>query len=216
MASHEFRTPLSTIMSSASLISKYVNEEQNERREKHINRIKTAVNNLTGILNDFLSLSKIEEGKIEVHISPIILEELCLETIDELKGLLKSGQTIEHIQEDTIGSFETDLRILKNILFNLLSNAIKYSGPETTIRCKTFSEAENLCFEIIDEGIGIPEEDQKHLFSRFFRASNVENIQGTGLGLNIVKKYVELLGGNISFTSTHGKGTTFIVKIPIS
>ncbi len=213
MASHEFRTPLSTIMSSASLISKYTKEEHNEKRAKHVNRIKSAVVNLTGILNDFLSLSKIEEGKVEVKKSEVEVEGLCKLVIEEVKGLLKNGQTIQHSIDDEVNSLLTDERILKNVLFNLISNAIKYSKAEGEISCHISKIENGVCFNIKDNGIGIPEEEQKHLFERFFRASNVENIQGTGLGMSIVKRYVELLGGDISFESALGKGTTFTVNI---
>ena len=213
MASHEFRTPLSTIMSSASLISKYTTEAQNDKREKHVNRIKSAVVNLTGILNDFLSLSKIEEGKVELKKTEVKVEALCLLVMDEVKGLLKNGQKIKHHIDEDVKTIISDNGILKNILFNIISNAIKYSNPEGLIQCHISKIKEGICFKIKDEGIGIPEAEQKHLFERFFRASNVENIQGTGLGMSIVKRYVELLEGNISFESIENKGTTFTINI---
>lgn len=213
MASHEFRTPLSTIMSSASLISKYTEESHNDKRAKHVNRIKSAVTNLTGILNDFLSLSKIEEGKIIVNKKEINMHDLCNEVIDEVKGLLKINQKIQHSQEGKI-VINADRRILKNVLFNLVSNAIKYSNPDATIMCSIITRGEVLQIDVQDEGIGIPENEQKYMFERFFRASNVETIQGTGLGLNIVKRYIELLGGTITFVSELGKGTIFTVKVP--
>jgi len=214
MASHEFRTPLSTIMSSASLISKYTEEAQNERRQKHVDRIKSAVTNLTGILNDFLSLSKIEEGKIILNKSSINLQDLCDLVINEVKGLLKEGQKIEQEHEISV-VLNSDERILKNIFFNLISNAIKYSPPNATIKCKFRLKNQACEIDIIDQGIGIPEQDQKYMFDRFFRASNVETIQGTGLGLNIVKRYVEMLGGTITFVSKESVGTTFTITIPI-
>lgn len=215
MASHEFRTPLSTIMSSASLISKYTEESHNDKRQKHVDRIKSCVVDLTGILNDFLSLSKIEEGKIELNIEEIQIAEICDTIMDEVKGLVKQGQVLEKDLDESI-YIHTDKRILKNILFNLLSNAIKYTPENGRITCKVMSDNDKVIFSIVDDGIGIPEEDQKFLFERFFRASNVENIQGTGLGLNIVTRYVNLLRGEISFQSTEGTGTEFVVKIPIN
>lgn len=215
MASHEFRTPLSTIMSSASLISKYIEEGHNEKRQKHVDRIKSCVVDLTGILNDFLSLSKIEEGKIEVGKEEIRIDEICDIVTDEVKGLVKEGQILKKIVDKSIIIY-SDKRILKNILFNLLSNAIKYTPQDGHIECKVERKDEKVVFTIIDDGIGIPKEDQKFLFERFFRASNVENIQGTGLGLNIVTRYVTLLGGEISFESEEGKGTEFLVLIPIN
>ncbi|MDF1697992.1 MAG: PAS domain-containing sensor histidine kinase [Saprospiraceae bacterium] len=214
MASHEFRTPLTSILSSAALIGRYEKEDQQANREKHIKRIKASVANLTGILNDFLSLSRLEEGRIEVHLSELNLDLLCKEVIEDTKGMLKSDQVIQHVVEGNNPNVIVDERILRNILFNLVSNAIKYSDND--INCKISFEKDYFQFEIQDSGIGIPKEDQKYLFTRFFRAGNVTNIQGTGLGLNIVKQYVDILGGEISFISEHEVGTTFTVKIPNS
>jgi signal transduction histidine kinase len=214
MASHEFRTPLSTIMSSASLISRYTESDQNEKRIKHVERIKSAVGNLTGILNDFLSLSKLEEGKVGLNIEDLNMSDMCRIVNEDLEGLLKKGQRINH---KSIGEFrilKTDKRILKNVLFNIVSNAVKYSGEGDLIECRVQYGNEDLEISIVDEGIGIPENEQKHLFDRFFRASNVETIQGTGLGLNIVKQYVKLLKGSISFKSIPQKGTTFTIRLP--
>lgn len=215
MASHEFRTPLSTILSSADLIEAYKREEQQEKRERHTNRIKAAVVNLTNILNDFLSLSRLEEGKIEVNSVHINLREFCNETFDEINVLLKAGQSIIRKEEMDYEDIVLDAKLLKNILFNLLSNAIKYSEPGKPIYCTMEVLDNQLKIKIMDQGIGIPEEEQQHLFSPFFRAHNVENIQGTGLGLNIVQRYVDLLQGTISFESKLGKGTTFYVNIPL-
>ena len=212
MASHEFRTPLTTILSSALLISKYTKEDQQPKREKHVNRIKSAVVNLTGILNDFLSLSKLEEGAIRVDLQPFNLKDLCLEVADEIKGLVKKDQKIIHVLHGDHHEFITDRGILKNILFNLVSNAIKYS--DDNIHCDIVFHPDYITIAIKDSGIGIPQEDQKHMFTRFFRAQNVTNIQGTGLGLNIVKRYIELLNGTITFESEHEKGTTFTVTLP--
>lgn len=216
MASHEFRTPLSTILSSASIIGRYTKSENQEQREKHIKRIKSAVNNLTGILNDFLSLSKLEEGKIEYKPSEFEMISFCNETVDEIQGLLKPGQYIKFEGELAETVLFLDKRVLKNVLFNLLSNASKYSGEDAKIICHHSIVNQHLYLQIVDEGIGIPEADQQHLFGRFFRASNSVNIQGTGLGLNIVKQYVELMKGTVSYESEEGKGSTFSVTIPLN
>ncbi len=215
-ASHEFRTPLSTILSSADLIEAYKKEEQQKKRERHTNRIKSSVANLTGILNDFLSLSRLEEGKILEQPAPFDLVDFCGDVLDQMQGLLKKEQHIRHEMLVEPPVITLDKRLLKNILFNLLSNAIKYSGPGTIIDCRLERKGETLLVVISDQGIGIPEEEQQHLFTRFFRARNVENIQGTGLGLNIVKRYVELMGGSITFESKVGVGTTFSVFIPLN
>ncbi|RLD18356.1 MAG: PAS domain-containing sensor histidine kinase [Bacteroidetes bacterium] len=215
MASHEFRTPLSTILSSAALIARYPDTDQQPKRDRHINRIKSAVNGLNGILNDFLSLSKIEEGRIFVNNQPHNIDAICREVMDDIEGLLKSGQMLKHQTQTGEISIQTDKNILKNILFNLTSNAIKYSGEDTEILCSTSVDDDVLTIEIADQGMGIPKREQKHLFSRFFRASNASNIEGTGLGLNIVAGYVEMLNGSIDYKSVEEEGTTFILRLPI-
>lgn len=216
MASHEFRTPLSTIMSSAALLARYTETDQQSKREKHINRIKSSVANLTGILNDFLSLSKLEEGKIEEIFELVNIEELCESIYEELEGILKPNQKIEHFAHGEIKTIKSDKRILKNILFNMISNAVKYSESGDTIQCNIHYNEDHVKIDISDEGIGIPENEQKYLFERFFRASNAETIQGTGLGLHIVKQYLNRLNGNISFKSEDGLGTTFTITLPYS
>ncbi|MEM0993600.1 MAG: PAS domain-containing sensor histidine kinase [Bacteroidota bacterium] len=216
MASHEFRTPLTTIGSSAALLARYVLAEQQDKRDKHIGRIKSSVGHLTGILNDFLSLSKLEEGKVDLQIAPINWEHFCDDTLEELQGSLKKRQAIVCQNEAQNLILESDQRLLKNIFFNLLSNAVKYSPAGATITVKSELEEGVLSISVKDEGIGIPKEEQQYLFTRFFRAKNAGNIQGTGLGLTIVKRYVDLLNGNISFVSEEGQGTTFTVKLSIS
>ena len=212
MASHEFRTPLTSILSSAAIIGKYTNEDQQPNREKHIGRIKSAVSNLTGILNDFLSLSRLEEGLIEVQLQELNLVHLCQEVIIATEGLRKGKQNIIHTAHGDNPYIIVDERILRNILFNLFSNAIKYSDKD--IQCHLYFEKDEFIIKVVDQGIGIPFEDQKYLFTRFFRAGNVTNIQGTGLGLNIVKQYVDILKGAITYESVHEAGTTFTITIP--
>jgi PAS domain S-box-containing protein len=212
MASHEFRTPLGTILSSASLIGKYETNEHQTKREKHIDRIKAAVSNLTEILNDFLSLEKLEEGVVRCQMVRINGKQLLSETIDDLKGISRNGQTIELVYEGNEEIF-ADPQLMKNIIINLVSNAIKYSKDDGQITVSSAVTSERFELNITDRGIGIPLEDQKNIFDRFFRATNAGNIQGTGLGLNIVKKYVELMDGSISFVSSE-EGTTFTVSLP--
>ena len=215
MASHEFRTPLSTILSSTALIGRYTEAIQQDKRDRHLSRIKGAVNALNSILNDFLSISKIEEGKIAVNMTEVAFVALCNEVMEDISGLLRPGQSIELDHDFDKLAIESDKNILKNILFNLISNAIKYSGNDTVISFRARTKDESLVIEIEDRGMGIPLHDQKYLFTRFFRASNATNIQGTGLGLNIVAGYVKMLNGAIDFVSEQGKGTTFTVILPI-
>lgn len=215
IASHEFRTPLSAVMSSASLISQYNERGDIEKVEKHVKRIKSSVNHLTAILNDFLSLGKLEEGKVDVLKSSLDLKEFLEEIHEEVNPTLKEGQVLDIVCSAEITTLETDARIIRNILFNLISNASKYSEAKKNIYLTCTHNNGMINFSVRDEGIGISAEDQRHLFERFFRASNAGNIPGTGLGLNIVKRYVDLLGGTISFTSDYGKGSTFVFSLPL-
>jgi len=214
IASHEFRTPLSTVMSSAALIDQYNERKEPEKVAKHVQRIKSSVNHLTAILNDFLSLGKLEEGKIDVVRELLRISDFLKEIEEEITSTLKEGQHLSiHCEGPT--AIYSDPRILRNILFNLISNASKYSPSGKPIYILCEGDEDTLYFHVRDEGIGIPAEDQKHMFDRFFRASNAGNVQGTGLGLNIVKRYVELLGGTIAFRSDFGKGSIFTVTLPL-
>lgn len=213
-ASHEFRTPLAAILSSVSLISKYNNPEDDEKRQKHVHRIKSAVSNLTEILNDFLSLSKLEEGVIRNNPAEFNLSDFIKSIIEEIKSTAKEKQVIVYNHSGTSANVVLDKQLLKNITINLLSNAIKYTPPGKKIELYTEQKNKSVLIRISDQGIGIPEEDQHHLFERFFRANNATNIEGTGLGLNIVKKYVELMNGKINFNSVLNEGTVFTVILP--
>lgn len=216
IASHEFRTPLSSILGSISLVEQYNQKGEKEKISKNAQRVKSSVNHLTAILNDFLSLGKLEEGKVDVKVELIDLSTLCSDIKEELKVQLKTGQEIVIKSMESADLALTDPRILRNILFNLLSNAIKYSDADKSILLTIKQSTAGINISIKDQGIGIPEEDQKHLFDRFFRASNAVNIPGTGLGLNIVRRYVHLLNGDISFESAYNKGTTFTITLPPS
>jgi signal transduction histidine kinase len=214
MASHEFKTPLSTILSSISLVERYTELDDIEKRTKHIDRIKSAVNNLNNILNDFLSLEKIESGFMARELVTINVSEFVHSIIDELNPLLQQDQVIEFSHKGK-SEILADKHTLKNILINLLSNAVKYSPEGKEIILKTHCLPDALKLEVTDYGIGIPNEDKAHMFERFFRASNAINYQGTGLGLTIVKRYLDLLGGSIRFDSELNKGTSFFVHLPL-
>jgi len=212
-ASHEFRTPLTAILSSAFLIETYNTTEQEEERKRHIERIKSSVRNLSDILNDFLSLDKLEQGIVTINRESFDLSAFLENVVDEVSGLLKEEQQII-LSYYGINDIILDKVILKSILLNLLSNSIKYSNTHTNIYLTAEVINNFISISVKDEGIGIPKEEQNKLFNRFFRAKNVLSIQGTGLGLNIAKKYVALLNGNITFHSTHYVGTTFTVTFP--
>ena len=210
MASHEFRTPLSTILSSASLLAKYIKEDEQDKRDKHIHRIKSAVHNLTDILNEFLSIGRIEDGKVLTHFSRFNIQELISTICNELQGIVKKGQRIVYKHEGD-NEVEMDITLLRNIFINLLSNAIKFSPENGEIKVDSKVNEKDITFRVEDTGIGISTDDQEHLFERFFRATNAVNIQGTGLGLHIVGKYVELMNGQIVCESELEKGTSFII-----
>ena len=216
MASHEFKTPLSTILSSSFLLEKYNDLNEPAKRIKHINRIKHAVNDMKMILDDFLSSDKLDEGIVQTK--PIYISaEKCFEelndVVQEMAAHRKEGQTIETNYQGT-GVIFGDERLLKNICINLLSNAIKFSPENGVIKISCTINPSEVVLSIKDNGIGISEEDQKHLFERFFRAQNAVNIQGTGLGLNIVVRYVQLMNGSIEFESNLDSGSVFTVRIP--
>ena len=216
MASHEFRTPLSAILSSAILIGKQNEAGKEEKRRKYVKQIENNVRNLVVILNDFLSLSKLEEGKIAFHPELFDMVALSESILDEIENSKKKGQDLFfEYSPDTI-SVDLDPKLMRHVLTNLLSNAIKYSEENTSIHVKIKSNDEKILITVTDQGIGISKEEQEFLFGRFFRAKNATNIQGTGLGLHIVKQYTELMGGTVSFTSEVDKGSTFNVELPVS
>lgn len=209
--SHEFRTPLSTILTSASLIRSYKADE--EKRERHINRIEESVTHMNAMLEDLLSLGKLEEGLIEVKPDFFSLPTAIADLSGEMMETSRKRNPILY-SPDSGDLVYTDKRLIKNILINLISNAIKFSPVDSDIVIKSMVDDNNIIISVADSGIGIAEEDQKHLFERFFRAQNAINIKGTGLGLHIVVKYLELLRGSISIESKLEEGTTFTIKIP--
>jgi PAS domain S-box-containing protein len=213
MASHEFRTPLSTIMSSVDLIGRYSEESPNEKIGKHVTRIRGKVREMTAMLNDFLSLEKIEQGQVVCTPQEFDIVHFCIEMIEELRSLAKSGQTIDYDHEGTDRNVTLDRQMLSNVITNLVTNAMKYSPEGKCAVLRTSIAKGKLVIRVQDEGIGIPVEDQAHLFERFFRGSNTTNIQGTGLGLNLVQRYLGLMGGNIRFTSAPGN-TVFTITLP--
>lgn len=212
-ASHEFRTPLSTILSSATLIGKYTRAEEQDIREKHIQRIKSSVYGLKDILEDFLSLGKLEESHIETKASVLSLPEVLEELRGEMQHLAKEGQRLTY---DHSGPSEVllDKSLLRNVMMNLISNAIKFSGEGTLIRLRSQVTSYDIELSVSDQGIGISAEDQQNLFERFFRGKNAINIQGSGLGLHIVQRYLELMHGSIRLESTLNQGTVFHIHIP--
>jgi len=214
MASHEFRTPLSAVQLSASLIEKYLEKSDAANILKHTGRIKGSVQLLTSILNDFLSLERLEAGKVSVDRQEINLVRIAEEITEEMQLICKTNQHIVYQHTGSSGTFMLDPNLLKNCIINLISNSIKYSGENTFIEFNTEITDNGCTLVVKDDGIGIPEEEQKSLFEPFFRAHNTGNIPGTGLGLNIVKRYVTLMGGEVTCQSAQHKGAIFTLTFP--
>lgn len=215
MASHEFRTPLSGIQLSASLIEHYYNRQDKQKVLSHLKKIKVAVGDLTAILDDFLSVEKIEAGKIKSSFKHFDVSEMCLEVIDEMSLQSKQKQKIRYKHKGDTAEVYLDCTLLRHCLINLLSNAIKYSGDDAFIHVETIINSKMFHLRVRDNGIGIPAEDQVNLFQAFFRAQNAVGIQGTGLGLNIVKRYTDLMNGHIKFESIANQGSVFTLSFPV-
>ena len=213
MASHEFRTPLTGVLTSAELIADYAQGPQKDKQLKHVGRIRASVKHLNDILEEFLSVGRIEEGRVEATPATLDMETLLGETVTDVQGLLKAGQHIE-CESKCAGLIRLDTSLLRKILVNLLSNAIKYSGENSVIQVQAACQDRQLTLRVEDQGVGISQEDQEHLFERFFRARNVSTVPGTGLGLYIIAKYLELMGGTIALHSELNVGTTVTITIP--
>jgi two-component system sensor kinase FixL len=215
IASHEFRTPLTSVQLSVSLIEKYAEVFNSPNIVKHVGKIKSAVGNLTAILNDFLSLEKLESGKQEPIYHEFDMVKFAEAITEEMQVLAKQNQNIIYQHTGTRNTVRLDQNLLKNCIVNLINNAIKYSGENTFIDFNTEINEKNCLISVNDNGIGIPEADQKHLFEAFFRAHNTGTIPGTGLGLNIVARYTQLMNGTIDFKSSVNQGTLFTITFPM-
>ncbi|CAN5497497.1 hypothetical protein BH09BAC4_BH09BAC4_14700 [soil metagenome] len=213
MASHEFRTPLTAVQTSATLIEKYPGGDQQDKRQKHIDRIRSSVKQLNDILEEFLSVGRLEEGKIEAHPVVVDVTQLVGDVVADMNGALKADQTIQ-TQLACPEPAWLDPSLLRKVLINLLSNAVKYSGPGSTVTVTGTCANDQLVLSVQDQGIGISKEDKEHLFDRFFRAHNVANIPGTGLGLHIVARYIDLMGGTLALQSELNQGTTVTINLP--
>lgn len=214
MASHEFRTPLTTILSSAQLLEQYSQKWDDTKKRSHLQRIQITVRHMTDLLNDVLLINKAEMGKLEFNPTLLDIEDFCNEIIEDLH-LTTDTHTIIFCNKISLKKIFSDQKLLRHTLINLLSNAIKYSPQKDKVYFTLFIEQNNIIFQIVDEGIGIPDADKTQIFTSFSRASNVGTIAGTGLGMSIVKKSVDLHGGTIEIESNIGIGTQVRVKIPL-
>lgn len=215
MFSHDFRNPLTTILTSNSLLRDYSDRMDKERRLRHFNRIDASVNQLIQMLDDMLTVSQLETNNFALEREQMVVQECVTAIVDEFRGINGNSHQISFASEYN-GIAMIDPRLLRQILANLLSNAIKYSPKGRHVYIELDSHNDNeIILRVQDEGIGIPEEEQHMLFQPYQRASNVGDIQGTGLGLEIVRQAVDLHGGKVEFQSTVNVGTTFTVTLPI-
>lgn len=216
MASHEFRTPLSTALAAAQLLENCQDEWDNSsKRLRNLQRIQGSVKNMVQMLDDILTINRAEAGKLEFNPKVLDIESFCSSFIEELR--LSTGKTHDLIfscQGKAVSSCVDEI-LLRSILSNLLSNAIKYSPPGGNIHLNLEFQPDIVIIQVQDWGIGIPPTTQKKLFDPFHRGNNVRSIPGTGLGLVVVKKCVDLHQGDINIISEVGVGTTCIVKIPL-
>jgi len=212
MASHEFRTPLSAIQLSSILIEKYAGDSVSPNISRHTAKIKVLVTHLTGVLNDFLSLERLEAGEFKPVLTEFDIVKFSEEITEDMQLIAKQNQQIIYQHTGTSATVYLDQSLLRNAIVNLISNAIKYSGENTFIEFNTEITPSLVTICVQDNGIGIPKEDQTHLFEAFFRAHNTGTIPGTGLGLNIVSRYVQLMNGQVKFTSNVNQGTSFTLQ----
>jgi PAS domain S-box-containing protein len=215
LVSHEFKTPLSSILTSITLLAKYTEGHQQEKRDKHVETIKNKVRYLDTILTDFLSVERLDSGKVNYKVETFPLSKIVNEVVYGANMLLKAGQTIQYPENIDDIFIRFDEKTLELALSNLIHNAIKYSPEDTLISLAVNQLKDTILIEVIDRGIGIPAEDQKHIFNRYFRAENALLNQGTGIGLNIAKQHLENLGATIEFISEENKGSVFTIVIPL-
>lgn len=215
--SHGFKTPLTSILSSAQLLQKYAEKEHPFRVKmvKHASKIELSVRNLNNLLTSVLFFGKADANKIDYKPSMLFTGAFFKEVVDVVKAGVENDAEIEAVIDKLPKTIYCDQELLYQIFENLLSNATKYSKQKGKIDFKVWMEGDQLNATVSDNGIGIPEKEQSQLFDRFFRANNVGIIEGSGLGLSIVKKSLDVLGGEISFESSLNKGTSFHIQIPI-
>ena len=215
LVSHEFKTPLSSILTSITLLGKYTQTEQQPKRDKHVTTIRNKVKYLDTILNDFLSVERLDSGKVNYNLEMFPLSKVINEVVYDANMLLKTGQKIQYPEDIDDIVIEFDEKTLELALSNLIHNAIKYSPEDSIIDLVVLKKTDTIVLKVIDHGIGIPATEQKHIFDRYFRAENALLTQGTGIGLNIAKQHLENLGATLEFSSKQNSGSTFLLHIPM-
>jgi signal transduction histidine kinase len=215
MASHEFRTPLSTVLAAAQLLEGCLASDNSEKWSRNLRRIQDSVKNMVQLLDDILTINRAETGKLEFNPCPIALENFCRQFVEEMQLSAGTQHILSFVCKGKSTEVCLDEKLLRSMLANLLSNAIKFSPKEGQVYFSLTFESDNILLKIQDRGVGIPIEDQKQLFEPFYRGKNVRHIPGTGLGLVVVKKCVDLHGGSIAITSEVGKGTAVTIVLPL-
>lgn len=215
MTSHQFRTPLSTILLSAELLQKYGQRWDDQKRSEHLGRIEEAAKRLNSMLEDILMIGRAESGRYVCTPRHFDLIAVCDQLVREMSTNDQSNHSLIFDHEaDSLPVFQ-DIEVFRRVVDNLLSNAIKYSPKSSTVHISARVEDDFALLEVSDEGIGIPERDMQYLFQPFQRGSNAAEFPGTGIGLTIIQKSMELMKGNISLKSKEGQGTTFMVRFPV-
>ncbi len=215
MVSHEIRTPLNVILASTQILERYSDKWSSEKKNEFFSRIKESVKKMTELLNDVLLIGRVEFGKKDLNLMPVDLIQFCSELVNEMQMGVGGKHRIAFDSKSQNANACVDKKLLRQILTNLLSNAIKYSPQGSCVHFELSCQDAEAIFEIRDEGIGIPPEDQDKIFESFHRATNAKNITGTGLGLAVVKQSVDMHGGKIAVSSEIGVGTTFTVRLPM-
>lgn len=212
-ASHEFRTPLASILILSESLIAYWKRMEEDQIKSRLDKIKEQTFHLTNVVNDVLQLSKIQEGKIEIRKEIIDIVELCMQTVERFNTGIQASKQVKFSSNESIIMLALDKRLIQQSIDNLLSNAIKYAPVDPEILFWIEADQNTVKIHVKDNGIGIPEEDQKHLFTPFFRATNTKTIQGNGLGLNIVRESIRLMNGDVTFESSSQKGSCFSIRL---
>ena len=215
LVSHEFRTPLGIILASAEMLDRYLDRLAPDERREHLRDIQNSTRHMTGLMEEVLLLGRAEAGRMQCAPAPLDLAEFCAEIADELRSVTGGVCPIELSTGALDAPARADASLLRHIFTNLLSNAVKYSPPGSPVEFSIRRASGDAVFEVRDRGLGIPAEELPHLFTAFRRARNVSHIAGSGLGLVIVKRCVELHGGEVSIESHAGTGTTARVRLPL-
>jgi len=216
MASHEFRTPLTTIQASVDLLEHYGDRMRDEKKVTYLREIAREVTNITGLLDDILTIGRAEAGRLELKPAPFDLHRLCAEMVEMARLNSKPGHELKFDWLGALGPVVLDEQLVRHMLSNMLSNAVKYSPGGGLVHLGVVRDNEELIFSVTDEGIGIPQAERDRIYEAFHRFPNVGAISGSGLGLAILQRAVERHGGQVDFESIENEGTTWRIVLPLT